>query len=80
MNMFCYSNLYVYVYTCNQFERLNLNSRGDICARRAKRIQETTIQTETEAGPFPPLVKYDQLRNSSHALNSAAAFAEPGTG
>ncbi len=35
---------------------------------------------ETEAGPFPPLVKFNQHRNISHAFNSAAAVAEPGSG
>lgn len=38
------------------------------------------LHTEIEAGPFPPLVKSNQFRNTSHAFNSAAVIAEPGSG
>lgn len=38
------------------------------------------LHAEIKAGLFPLLVKSNQLRNISHAFNSAAATAEPGTG
>lgn len=44
-----------------------------------KAAAKWTNLNEIEAGPFPPLVKSNQLRNISHAFNSAA-IAEPGSG